>query len=89
MQQPLIVIRPNHPCISLYKKLYDYGVPIHYEVLTTIYLLNTSLNHPYWNDPDFKREVRKVQRALYRLVKESYIRRVRPGVYSAFGSERD
>ena len=77
-----IHLTPNED--KVYQTLRRYGCPVHSELLTAI----VNDVNSYYNNLTTS-DYRQVKRALYSLVNKGEIRRVRPGVYSAFGPERD
>lgn len=66
--------------------LLRWGCPIHMEGLHR-FIHNTNLS--YGDVPLTYPRFETVRKALYSLVNEGLIRRVRPGVYSAYSSVRD
>lgn len=85
-----ILADKHHPWYKTYIAMRNWGCPVHYENVTAYENnINPSTDGQYWLNPEFRKMAEKTRRILSKLVNHRYIRRVRPGVYSAFGPERD
>lgn len=65
--------------------LIKWGTSVHYQMLAS-YITDRHWDGP---NPPTANECSTVRKHLGNLVKQGVVRRVRPGVYSAFGKERD